>query len=87
MIGEVGEGGRVEAIAPVDAVGAPDRVHLEGEARVRVGVVGDPESDDCKIAEVYPGTPADKAGIKCCNQIILIDGSYVRRLGAVPRVS
>lgn len=39
-----------------------------------VGVVGDPEADNCKIADVYPGTPAAKAGIKVGDIILKFDG-------------
>ena len=39
-----------------------------------VGVVGDPEADNCTIAEVYPGTPAAKAGIKQGDVILKFDG-------------
>jgi serine protease Do len=39
-----------------------------------VGVVGDPEAKDCSIAEVYPGTPAAKAGIKQGDIILKFDG-------------
>lgn len=39
-----------------------------------VGVVGDQEADNCKIADVYPGTPAAKAGIKIGDVILKFDG-------------
>lgn len=42
-----------------------------------VGVVGDREADNCRIAEVYPGTPADKAGIKTGDVITKFDGKDV----------
>lgn len=42
-----------------------------------VGVVGDPEADNCKIAEVYPNAPASAAGIKAGDIITKFDGKDV----------
>lgn len=42
-----------------------------------IGVVGDQESNECKIAEVYPGTPAEKAGVQVGDVIIKFDGKDI----------
>ncbi len=42
-----------------------------------IGVQGDPASNLAKIIEVYPGTPAQKAGIKIGDVILKFDGQPV----------
>src|SRR5262249_43354442 len=39
-----------------------------------IGVVGDPDSKECKILEVGPGSPAAKAGLKV-NDVVVGFGS------------
>jgi serine protease Do len=42
-----------------------------------IGVQGDPDSNITKIVEVYPGTPAEKAGVKTGDVIFKFDGQPV----------
>src|SRR5262249_53596347 len=42
-----------------------------------IGVVGDPESKDCKILEVGPGSPAGRAGLKGNDAVVRFDGRRI----------
>lgn len=48
-----------------------------------LGVSGDPESDDAKVTEVQPGSPAAKAGIKEGDIILKFDGKEVKDIQAL----
>ncbi|HTN75559.1 MAG TPA: trypsin-like peptidase domain-containing protein [Pirellulaceae bacterium] len=42
-----------------------------------LGVQGDPESKDAKIAKVFPGTPAEQAGLKVGDLVLKVDGQEI----------
>lgn len=44
-----------------------------------MGVVGDRDADTCKIVEVKPRSPADKAGLKAGDIILMFDGKKLDR--------
>jgi serine protease Do len=50
--------------------------HFPGTGPV-IGVRGAPDAGDAKIAQVYPGTPAEKAGIKSGDVIVKFNGRGV----------
>jgi serine protease Do len=50
--------------------------HFPGTGPV-IGVRGMPDASDAKIAQVYPGTPAEKAGIKLGDVIVKFNGRAV----------
>src|SRR5262249_30025628 len=44
-----------------------------------LGVGGDPEAKDCRITEVTPGSPAEKAGLQVDDVIVQFDGHKITR--------
>ncbi len=51
-----------------------------------IGVRGDEESEDAKVTEVFPDTPADKAGMKSGDVIKKFDGKDVPNFQTLKRL-
>lgn len=50
--------------------------HLPGQEPY-IGVQGEPEAKDCRLSQVFPGTPAEKAGLKPGDVVTKFDGKDV----------
>lgn len=52
-----------------------------GPAQVAyMGIQLDPEAKNCRISEVYPGSPADKATLKVDDVVLVFDGKKVNNI-------
>jgi serine protease Do len=50
------------------------------------GVQGEPETKDARVAKVFPGTPADKAGIRVGDLILEFDGKPISEFAALSKL-
>ncbi|MBW3598244.1 MAG: S1C family serine protease [Planctomycetes bacterium] len=51
-----------------------------------IGVMGDPDSQEARIVEVYPDTPAEEAGIEVGDVIVKFDGREVADFASLARL-
>jgi serine protease Do len=58
--------------------GSPLGGQAEVEARPLLGVTGNPKAGDCRLAQVFPGMPADRAGLKVGDVIRTFNGKPVK---------
>ncbi len=56
-----------------------------GSSGPYIGVMGDPDAQDARIIEVYPDTPAEKAGIQVGDVIVKFDGRAISDFASLAR--
>lgn len=63
--------------------GSPLGGQAEVEARPLLGVTGNPKAADCRLSQVFPGMPADRAGLKEGDVIRTFNGKPVKNFEAL----
>ncbi|WP_442484336.1 trypsin-like peptidase domain-containing protein [Aeoliella sp. SH292] len=63
--------------------GSPLGGQAEVEARPLLGVTGNPKAADCRLSQVFPGMPADRAGLKVGDVIRSFNGKPVKNFDAL----
>jgi serine protease Do len=58
-------------------MGGRRNVGTEVEGRPWLGVTGNPSEDSCRLTQVFPDTPADRAGLHVGDEILTFDGEAV----------
>ncbi|MEX0939246.1 MAG: trypsin-like peptidase domain-containing protein [Pirellulales bacterium] len=58
-------------------MGGRRNVGTEVEGQPWLGVTGNPSEDSCRLTQVFPDTPADRAGLHVGDEILTFDGEAV----------
>lgn len=66
--------------------GSPLGGEQEVEARPLLGVTGNPLAADCRLSQVFPGMPADRAGLKVGDVIKRFNGKPVKKFDDLVRL-